>query len=60
MSKKQLLESLKSQIKEATIELENDEYAELMMELGEWCKEQHDIADYDIAAEDFYPDSYDW
>lgn len=40
--------------------LENGEYAELMSELGEWCKEQHDIADYDIAAEEFYPDDYDW
>ena len=60
MSKKQLLESLKSQIKEVTMGLENDEYAQLMLELGEWCKEQHDIADYNIAPDEFYPDDYDW
>lgn len=55
-----MLESLKSQIKEVTMGLGNDEYAELMLELGEWCKEQHDIADYNIAPDEFYPDDYDW
>lgn len=60
MSKKHLIESLKAHIKEVTAGLENAEYADVMSELGEWCKEQHDIADYDIAAEEFYPDDYDW
>lgn len=55
-----VIESIKNHIKELTLGLGNGDYAELMQELSEWCKEQQTIADYEVTADEFYPDDYDW